>query len=191
MGVPIDPTGEKFEEGVSHYSTILNDLGPPTKVSALPNGFVFLYEYVVTRESQVGIGLDIGRNLGFKVNPESEFDFTSLFRLGFARGHADREVLLFTFDKEGILVAQRYLEYEENLGKGTGIQTFIGITSLVDSDHLTGDAIQHNWGMSLLKPLPRTLNDRQSLETGTSGLQQRGMPTGAGQHTLELRGDDG
>ena len=191
MGVPFGSKEAKFKEGTTHYSTILHDLGTPIKVGDLPNGFVFLYEYIVTTEYQFGIALDFERSLNVSVNPDGEFDFRSLLRIGFGTGHADRQVLLMTFDESGILVAQRYNERKEDLGRGIGIQTFIGITSLVDSSHLTGDAIQHNWGMSLLRPIPRTLNVRQSLETGTSGLEQSGMPTKAGQHTLELRESDG
>lgn len=186
-GVPIDLTKVKSEEQTTHYGTILRDLGPPDKLSALPNGFAFLYEYIVITEFQVGILLDSERTLGITVFPESAFDFRSLFRFGFAQGHAERQVLLLTFDGEGRLVAQRYEEFDQDLGRGTGIQTFIGISSLVDNSHLEEEESQHNWGMSLLRPLHQTLNDSQSLETGISGLEQTGTPTGIGQHTLELR----
>ena len=188
IDVPLEPSEGKYEDGVTHYSTILHDLGPPAKISGLPNGMVFLYEYVFINEFQLGIGLGITRELGFTITPESEqFDFRSFFRISYAQAQTERQVLLLTFDDEGILKAQRYLEFGKDLGRGVGLQTIIGISSLVDSDYLQQPATQHDWGMSLLKPLPRTLNENQSLESGNSGLEQRGMPTGAGQHTLEMR----
>jgi hypothetical protein len=43
------------------------------------------------------------------------------------------------------------------------------------------------WGKTLLRPLPETLNVRQSLDTGDHGLEQEGTTTAVGQHTLELQ----
>ena len=45
----------------------------------------------------------------------------------------------------------------------------------------------NQWGMTLLRPLPETLNARQSLDTGANGLELTNTPVYAGQHTLEMR----
>jgi hypothetical protein len=49
---------------------------------------------------------------------------------------------------------------------------------------LTAAAPQHQWGRSLLHPLPHTLNAANDLDTGLHGLEQRGTPTAVGQRTL-------
>jgi hypothetical protein len=50
---------------------------------------------------------------------------------------------------------------------------------------LTTPTPQHHWGMSMLNPLPQTLNAASDLDAGMQGLEQRGTPTAVGQRTLE------
>src|SRR5262249_46307431 len=49
---------------------------------------------------------------------------------------------------------------------------------------LTAVAPQHHWGMSLLNPLPQTLNAANDIDAGMHGLEQRGTPRTVGQRTL-------
>ena len=49
---------------------------------------------------------------------------------------------------------------------------------------LTAAAPQHRWGMSLLNPLPQTLNAANDIDVGMHGLEQRGTPRAVGQRTL-------
>ena len=52
-------------------STILDILGPPARLSALPGGFVFLYEQIEFYENQFGIG--------------SSHDFFQFFKFSLAK----------------------------------------------------------------------------------------------------------
>jgi hypothetical protein len=61
-----------------------------------------------------------------------------------------------------------------------------GFVSVVDADDLTKPLPQHEWGGTLLQSLPRTLNINSNLDSGQNGLQQRGTPTAAGQHALQI-----
>ena len=72
-------------------------------------------------------------------------------------------------------------------GGGKAIQPFLGFVSVVDADDLLGPLPQHQWGSSLLHPLPDTLNRVSNPESGQSGLQQRGTPTAIGQQSLEMQ----
>jgi hypothetical protein len=178
IGVAVDPAEIGFLEGETHYRAILDQLGPPAKVSALPEGLAFLYEYARTDEKQIAIGLGelvvINEILG-------------LFKLSGGRGIADRQAFLLTFDDKGILKSQRFNEYRENLGTGGAIQIFLTVAPLIDSSFLEDEIGPPEWGKTLLRPLPETLNVRQSLDTGDHGLEQEGTTTAVGQHTLELQ----
>jgi hypothetical protein len=176
MAVPVDVEEIRFLEGETHYRTVLYILGPPGKVSTLTEGVSFLYEHARTDEKQLGIDLS---KLGLPI--------IRWFKISFAKGRADREVLLLIFDDTGILQSQRFNSYKENLGGGAALQYFLTVAPLVDSSSLEDEIGPTEWGASLLRPLPETLNARQSLDTGDHGLEQDGTPTVVGQHTLELR----
>lgn len=176
IGSAVDPSGIRFAEGETHYRTVLHQLGPPAKVSSLAGGLAFLYEHVLTNEKQIGVSL-------------KKLDVAVIRWLKFstARGRADRQDLLLVFDEKGILRNQRFKDYDESLGSGSSIQFKFAVETLVDSSFLEDSIGPNQWGTSLLRPLPQTLNVRQSLETGDCGLEQAGTPTSVGQHTLELR----
>ena len=48
-----------FELGVVRVGDVLEDFGPPAKISALPGGFVFLYEHLEFVEDQIGISIPV------------------------------------------------------------------------------------------------------------------------------------
>jgi hypothetical protein len=178
IDVPVDPEALRFPEQETHYRTVLDRLGPPGKVSALPGGLAFLYEHARTDEKQIGLGLG---NLGFFKQ------FLGWFKLSGGKGIAVRQALLLVFDERGVLAGQRFKEYRENLGSGGALQVFFQVAPLIDSSFLEDEFGPPEWGKSLLRPLPETLNARQSLDTGDHGLEQEGTATTVGQHTLELR----
>jgi len=156
----------------THISDVLNSIGPPSKLSNYNQGLVFLYESIKIKENQLGLN--------------ANYDFFRWFKFSFAKGNADREVLLLIFDSNGYLVAQTYNQFEEKLGSGQAISFLYTIESLVDSSKLEEDPNSLAWGASLLKPLPETLNYSQNLGTGQSGVEQLGAPNSVGQHSLEL-----
>ncbi len=176
IDVRIDPGETPFLEKETHYRTVLDRLGPPGKLSALSEGLCFLYESARTDEKQIGLGLGA-----------THFPLIRWFKFSVARGRADHQAFLLTFDREGILLSQRFHEYHENLGTGGALQFFAAVAPLIDSSFLEDEIGPSEWGKSLLRPLPETLNARHSLDAGDSGLEQEGAPTAVGQHTLELR----
>jgi hypothetical protein len=176
IGVPVDPAEIGLLEGETHYRTVLAQMGPPGKVSALSEGLSFLYEYARTDEKQIGFGFS---ELGLPV--------LRWFKFSAARGRADHQALLLIFDDQGILRSQEFDEYHENLGAGGSLQFFLTVAPLIDSSFLEDEIGPNQWGTALLRPLPQTLNSRQSLDTGHCGLEQDGTPPSVGQHTLEMR----
>jgi hypothetical protein len=66
--------------GETNYSQVLNQLGPPVKVSTLDNGLAFLYEHTRAAENQLGINL--------KIQP---VPWLGWFKLTTARGKAKRQ----------------------------------------------------------------------------------------------------
>lgn len=172
-GTSIDKSALEAVQPSVHFSTVLETLGPPAKVTAHSSGFAFLYEYLHIREAQLGIG--------------SQQKFLEWFKFSISRGTADRETLVLIFNKEGRLVAHAYDEDRDNLGTGGAIQFITGVRSLIDKEHFTPAMDPHTWGMAMLRPLPQTLNNEQSLYTGQSGFEQTGTKSKVGQHSLEMR----
>lgn len=173
IDTPLDLSQTTLQGRETHFSSILDQLGPPAKVSALPSGMVFLYEHVSATEKQIGISLDVPiiRWLKFAIAGASD----------------DRQALVLVFDEQGMLQTHRFLEHREDLGKGGAIQLLIAVQPLIDTSHLDDKTGPNEWGTSLLRSVPETLNIRQSLNAGTSGIEQKGTPTNPGQHTLEMR----
>jgi len=163
---------KSFELEKTNISIVLEQLGPPSKLSKLNGGLVFIYESVNIDEYQIGLN--------------AKYDFFRWFKFSFAKGKADREILLLIFDNKGYLVANTYNNFEENLGSGQSITFLYSIESLVDSSKLEEAPGSLSWGSSLLQPLPIALNYHNNLGTGESGVEQLGAPNSVGQHTLEM-----
>jgi hypothetical protein len=176
IDAPIDHAKVELRVGETHCSQALNQLGPPAKVSSLNHGLAFLYEHTLTTENQLGLNLET-----------QAIPWLRWFKLTTARGKAKRQALLLVFDEQGILKNQHFHEWGESLGGGSSIQGFIAVARLLDTSQFEDAIGPHQWGFSLLRPLPQTLNTRQSLDMGTSGLELQATPTKAGQHSLEMR----
>ena len=173
---PLDDTEIELLVGKVTYANTLDQLGPPAKVSALGDGLVFLYEHAIIAEKQLGISLEI-----------KEAPWLGWFKYTSAWANSKRQALLLVFDGQGILRNQRLFSWDENLGGGSGVQLFIAVSNLVDTSPYEDGIGPHQWGISLLRPLPQTLNIHQSLDTGTGGLELQATPAKVGQHTLEMR----
>jgi hypothetical protein len=150
----------------------LDLLGPPQRMSATDTGFVLAWEHWHIREDSIGVRLGA---LGA--------DFLSA---DWGEMNVKGEFLLLTFDRQHLLTSAARSQWDNYGGGGRAIQPF-GIMSVVDSGDLIGPLPQHNWGSSLLQPLPGTLNMSSDLASGQSGLQQRGTPTAIGQQSLEMK----
>jgi len=154
----------------SHYSRILDDMGPPTKMSQLGTGMVWLYEDVALNEKQFGIGALDGP--------------LSIFKLNFAAGDGSYQGTMLTFDDEGHLTSAGTLNDDINLGRGMAFQFVFTVSSLVDIGDVRGTPMQHTWGKALLNDLPEGLNSQQTLETGAHGVELMTTPPFTGQNSL-------
>lgn len=172
IGEPISATDVEFQEGQASLRQVVAALGPPSGMSTLPDGVAVLYEYLDLKERQFGINL--------------ELTVLEWFKLSFGRAQAARQVALLVFDADGLLRAREYRAWTEDVGRGFGFQLFFVVLPTVDSRHLAGPAAQGGWGRMALEPLPVSLNAQNSVLGGVHGLELRGTPTGAGQHTLEM-----
>lgn len=164
----------QFEVLHTHYHDVLDELGPPARLSAIPGGFAFIYEAMEIDEQQLGLS-GRGKVLQF-------------FKMSFAGTDLHRASYLLRFNADGMLIAAGLLESKEDLGTAGSVQAIFSVEQLVDTTAFEDDALDAaQWGRNLLDPLPVMLNVAQSLDTGTAGLEQSGTTTKIGQHTLELR----
>lgn len=154
-------------------SAILDILGPPARLSALPGGFVFLYEQITFYENQFGIG--------------SSHDFFQFFKFSLAKVEADQQLLVVFFDHDGLVTSFDDKIDRESLGRGSSLQFITGLKNLVSYDGYFEDMNPNLWGMALTRPIPRVLNMQQSMEQGHAGVEQAGVSGSVGQHTLEMR----
>lgn len=172
-GPPIGGQADTFTEGTTRMQTVIHEMGPPTQISALPQGCVFLYEHSVIGEFQFGLSVD----------------YSLLRYLKFVRAwnHLDQSVVVLTFDDRGVLVGKGHKKWREQLGGGGAAQLLFASISLTDLSLRRQRSDLLRWGRSDLQALPIMLNSAQSLRTGENGVhQQHVAPKFAGQHTLEM-----
>ena len=169
---PIKYEDQSLQTDITHYSNVLNLLGPPSKISKYNKGLVFLYETIDIKERQLGFG--------FK-------EIFKWFKFSFARGNADRQVLVLIFNEKGYLTEKQFDQFDEKIGSGQGISIIVSIQSLVDTSNLEENPDTLVWGKSLLNPMPEVLNIPNNLKSGETGVEQLGSPTSVGQHTLEMQ----
>lgn len=173
IGEPL-PVGSEALSRTRDYHEVLDVLGPPHSLNQSEHGMTFLYEQVDLTEKQVGISLGVGD--------------VSLFKLVVAREIADRQVLVITFDADGLTRSVGYREWSEVAATGAALQLIVVVAGVAGAGELTEPPPAHQWGFGLLEAdLPRLLNRGNSPETGNAGVEQKGTPTNAGQRTLELR----
>ena len=163
-----------FEAGATSHHEVLDALGPPNRMSKTGEGFAFLYESMLIRELQTGLA---GRD-----------GIWQLIKFSFADSKLFRDTLTLRFDHEGVLLAQAKSQTREGLGKSGAIQPLLTVQQIVDTSAYDDDATESlEWGMEQLKPLPTTLNEAQSLNSGAAGFEQGGTSSKVGQHALEMR----
>ena len=160
----------------SSYAKVLDQLGPPTKMSALPDGMTFLYEHIKLKERQYGLILpgEIGKWI----------------KAVYASGDADIEAILLVFDGQGKLRGADVQSWTSDAGAGMSMTLIFSAGSFTDTEHYESSAARPlDWGRFLTKPLLVTLNANQNLETGNNGVPLTTNSKGIGQHTLELKTD--
>ncbi len=183
LDVPIDRPAGGYPVGDTHYRTVVDELGPPTTVSAFNDGVAFLYEHMVIRERQLGISVDsewFGQG----------YEFLDWVKFAYGKSYADREALLLVFDAAGYLQTERLVAWRDDIGTGFSIQLIVEVSSVVDSSSMHEGGDVSEWGGALLRTPPEVLNTRQSLDLGQVGVELSGAPDRVGQHTLEMRADE-
>ena len=171
LGDPLPAAYERGAEGRS-LAAVLDDLGPPQRLSATPAGLVMGWEHWRIAESGVGA------SLGFLGADALTVDW------GDAR--VDGDFLLLSFDHGHRVLSASRVQWNSDVGGGAAVQPFVGVAPLVDVDDLLRPLPQHGWGASNLLPMPAAQNLPYRPDQGDSGLEQRGTPRGAGQRALEL-----
>lgn len=169
--LPIDSL-DTLPEG-SHYAEVLSQFGPPTKLSALPDGMVFLYEHVALTERQYGLILpgEIGKWI----------------KAVYASADAEVEVMVFIFDEKGMLRGADNQAWSADAGAGMSMTLIFSAGSFTDTEQYEKSAARSlEWGKFLTLPPLVVLNDGQNLETGANGVQLTTNSKGIGQHTLEF-----
>lgn len=172
VGRPLPEAPAPLVEGVTRAETVVHDWGPPHGVSALPDGFAFLYEYSRVREFQFGLSLKTIRMPYLKVIK--------------ADSKLSEAARVLTFDKDGVLRAQGSAAWKEKLSGGEALQLITSVLSLTDTTAFRRLPDPLLWGRGSLQRPPVTLNSDQDLRSGANGLQQRTSPAFVGQATLEM-----
>lgn len=162
---------ETLPASASSLGDVLTRLGPPQRLSALGNGYVLAWEFWQIREDTIGLSLGA---MG-----------ADLLSVDWGKAHMHGEFLLVTFDRQHRVTSSSFARWSNDAGGGQAIQPMLGLVSLVDVEDMLADMPQHQWGGSLLSPLPEAVNSHSRPDTGQSGIQRRGTPTGSGQQSLE------
>jgi len=157
----IDAASTRTIQHNTPYADVLAALGPPAKVTALPSGFAFLYES--TQVLQRGIALSV-----------------YFIRASVTKGDRVLDAYVVVFDEHGLVVGH------EQITKSVPLSLSFAVTIPTGGPprELTASAPQHHWGMSMLNPLPQTLNAPNDIDAGMHGLEQRGTPMAVGQRAL-------
>ncbi len=150
---------------------VLDRLGPPARLSEAGNGYVLAWEFWQIREDTFGLSLGA---LG-----------VDLLSADWGNAHMHGEFLLVTFNRQHQVTGSTFARWSNDAGGGQAIQPLVGLVSLVDVEDMVNHMPHHQWGGELLAPLPEAINVHSRPDTGQSGIQRRGTPTGTGQQSLE------
>lgn len=170
LGPPLTDT-DRPQSGQS-LAQVLDQLGPPQRLSALNGGFVLAWEYWQVKEQSLGISLGA---LG-----------TDLLSMDWGNARVRGDFLLLTFNREHRLTSSTFSHWNGQVGEGQGIQPLISLVSMTDVDDLVDYLPNNDWGAALLRPIPKTINTNSDPNSGQNGIQRRGTPTGTGQQSLEM-----
>ena len=173
LGQPIIEAEIPRPEDGWTVSQVMAKFGPPLRMSREAGGYVMAWEYWEIDEYKVGIGGGL-----------TGVDFVNI---DWGRANAEGDFMLLGFDHEHRLRSATFEEWDRDAGGGQGVQAIFSAVDVVEVDDLVARPEQHRWGAQSLRRTPVTLNQQNRLDSGQSGLEQRGGTTAVGQHSLELR----
>ena len=164
---------EPYEIGIAHRDAVLAELGPPLKLTLLPEGYAFMYEGLTTKELQLGLSLPI---------PVIEW-----FKFVIAQADFNHLVMVYQFDREHILIASGSDKTHIDLGDKMAVQPIFTVEVMFDTSFVEQEIVDlTTWPEFCLQPLPQTINRHCSLNGGIVGIEQRGTAPIVGQRTLEM-----
>lgn len=164
---------QSYQDGVTCSDDVLDELGPPLKMTALPHGYAFMYESLDVQELQIGFSLPI--------------PVINWFKFVVAQADYDHQVMIYQFDDEHRLVASGGDDTHFDLGNSTAVQPIITYQPMFDTSSVENEIVSFvEWPAFCLLPLPQTLNRAQSVDNGMAGLEQRGTSPVVGQRSNEL-----
>ncbi|MEM8660759.1 MAG: hypothetical protein AAGF35_07740 [Pseudomonadota bacterium] len=170
LGQPLVADSLPESDSPITLSEVLAQLGPPLRLSAVGTGYVLAWEHWTIDEDTLGVRLGA---LG-----------ADIMSVDWGDAQLTGEFLLVTFNRQHEVTAQTFSRWSSDSTDARAIQP-IGLVPLVDVDDMTDNLPQHFWGRELLLPIPQAINAQSRPDTGRSGIQQRGTPTGTGQRSLE------
>ncbi|NIP14408.1 MAG: hypothetical protein GWM88_06625 [Pseudomonadales bacterium] len=171
---PSEASRSLAEQADATVDDVLEMLGPPHAMSAINDGYAFLYHWYAVEERQLGLS--------------SNWPVLRWFRLAIARADIDATALIVHFDDQGGVQAYGLDQRSIDLGGGTGFQPIFVVTPLVDADEYLEDIWPaHLWGMSMLREAPAALNAHAGVDSGMRGLEMRSTSLKVGQRTLEMQ----
>ena len=162
-GQTLPPAVDGLEAGTHTDSDVLDLLGPPAHVTALPAGYAFLYEGGHLQSRSVGASYHS-------------------FRAAYAWSTVEFSIAAFVFDDDGRLTAGAIERRDDGSGRGFSI----GTQGARAADQLVYvlPSSQHLWARSMLRRTPVLLNEQSSLDSGEHGFARRGTTAKVGQETL-------
>lgn len=162
-----------YREHVTHRDDVLADLGPPLKITRMPEGYAFMYEALDTRELQLGFSIPV--------------PVLNWFKIVTADADYNHHVLVYQFDQQHRLVAWDDESTHFDLGDSLAIQPVVTVEFIFDTSSVENETINAaQWPAYCLLPLPQALNRNRALNTGVAGVEQRGTTTSVGQRSVEL-----
>jgi hypothetical protein len=164
---------EPYEIGITDREEVLAELGPPLKMTLLPEGYAFMYEGLSTKELQLGLSLPI---------PVIEW-----FKFVLAQADYNHHVLVYQFDREHKLIAAGADNTYIDLGDKMAVQPIFTVEVMFDTSAVENEVVDlTEWTEFCLQPLPQTLNRHCSLNGGLVGFESRGTAPVVGQRALEM-----
>jgi len=161
-----------------HYYAVLDTFGPPSQISMLPDGFVFLYDSLKEIERQLGISFgSVTFGTTHSVN---------LLKLTFGRATLQPQYFVVIFDRKGDVRAAGIYEGKEKIGGSVILQVVFTVVATTDMSYLEVPPIQQDWGLSMVQQPPVALNPSGDFASAKVGVEVRGAPTAVGQHSLEM-----
>jgi hypothetical protein len=173
LGLPIVSADLPKPEEVWTVSQVMDKFGPPLAMSAEPGGYTMAWEYWEIDEYRVGIG--------------SFITGIDLVNIDWGKANARGDFMLLSFDHDHRLLSASFEEWNRDAGGGRGVQPVFSALDVVDVGDLIDERTQHRWGSQSLRRILVTLNQQNRLDSGASGIEQRGGTRRVGQHSLELR----